>query len=100
MGVYVLMCVGGTTVIQFVTSWRNKIKIYNLLYNKIIGLMSATNSVATDAMEIAIEQWRDIGADIEKIISAKSKANYTKELYKDIIQREKKTIDRVHAERR
>jgi hypothetical protein len=78
----------------------NKIKIYNLLYNKIIGLMGATNSVATDAMEIAIEQWRDIGADIEKIISAKSKANYTKELYKDIIQREKKTIDRVHAERR
>jgi hypothetical protein len=78
----------------------NKIKIYNLLYNKIIGLMSATNSVATDAMEIAIEQWRDIGADIEKIISAKSKANYTKELYKDIIQREKKTIERVQDERK
>jgi hypothetical protein len=78
----------------------NKIKIYNLLYNKIIGLMGATNSVATDAMEIAIEQWRDIGADIEKIISAKSKANYTKELYKDIIQREKKTIERVQDERK
>ena len=78
----------------------NKIKIYNLLYNKIIGLMSATNSVATDAMEIAIEQWREIGADIEKIISAKGKADYTKELYKDIIERETKTIDRIRAERR
>jgi hypothetical protein len=78
----------------------NKIKIYNLLYNKIIGLMSATNSVATDAMEIAIEQWRDIGADIEKIISAKSKANYTKELYKDIIQRERKAIKKIEEERK
>ncbi len=78
----------------------NKIKIYNLLYNKIIGLMSATNSVATDAMEIAIEQWRDIGADIEKIISAKSKANYTKELYKDIIQRERKALKKIEEERK
>jgi hypothetical protein len=78
----------------------NKIKIYNLLYNKIIGLMGATNSVATDAMEIAIEQWRDIGADIEKIISAKSKANYTKELYKDIIQRERKAIKKIEEERK
>jgi len=78
----------------------NKIKIYNLLYNKIIGLMGATNDTATDALEISIEKWREIGADIEKIISAKGKADYTKELYKDIIQREKKTIDRVHAERR
>jgi hypothetical protein len=78
----------------------NKIKIYNLLYNKIIGLMGATNDTATDAMEIAIEKWRDIGADIEKTISAKTKANYTKELYKDVLQREKKTIDRVRAERR
>jgi 4'-phosphopantetheinyl transferase EntD len=78
----------------------NKIKIYNLLYNKIIGLMSATNSVATDAMEIAIEQWRDIGADIEKIISAKTKANYTKELYKDIIQRERKANKKIEEERK
>ena len=78
----------------------NKIKIYNLLYNKIIGLMGATNSVATDAMEIAIEQWRDIGADIEKIISAKSKANYTKELYKDVLQREKKALKRISEEQK
>jgi len=78
----------------------NKIKIYNLLYNKIIGLMGATNSVATDSMEIAIEQWRDIGADIEKIISAKSKANYTKELYKDVLQREKKALKRISEEQK
>jgi hypothetical protein len=78
----------------------NKIKIYNLLYGKVIHLMGATNADGTDALEIAIDKWRETGADIEKIISAKSKANYTKELYKDIIQREKKTIDRVHAERR
>lgn len=78
----------------------NKIKIYNLLYNKIIGLMSATNSVATDAMEIAIEQWREIGADIEKIISAKSKANYTRELYKDIIHRERKANKKIEEERK
>ena len=78
----------------------NKIKIYNLLYGKIIGLMGATNADGTDAFEIAIDKWREIGADIEKIISAKSKANYTKELYKDIIERETKTIDRVRAERR
>jgi len=78
----------------------NKIKIYNLLYNKIIGLMGATNSVATDAMEIAIEQWREIGADIEKIISAKSKANYTKELYKDIMQRERKALKKIEEERK
>ena len=78
----------------------NKIKIYNLLYNKIIGLMGATNSVATDALEIAVEQWRDIGADIEKIISAKSKANYTKELYKDIIQRERKANKKIEEERK
>jgi hypothetical protein len=78
----------------------NKIKIYNLLYGKVIHLMGATNADGTDALEIAIDKWREIGADIEKLISAKSKANYTKELYKDIIQREKKTIDRVHAERR
>ena len=78
----------------------NKIKIYNLLYNKIIGLMGATNSVATDALEIAVEQWRDIGADIEKIISAKSKANYTKELYKDIIKRERKANKKIEEERK
>ena len=78
----------------------NKIKLYNLLYNKIIGLMGATNSVATDALEIAVEQWRDIGADIEKIISAKSKANYTKELYKDIIQRERKANKKIEEERK
>jgi len=78
----------------------NKIKIYNLLYGKVIHLMGATNADGTDALEIAIDKWREIGADIEKIVSAKGKADYTKELYKDIIQREKKTIDRVHAERR
>ena len=78
----------------------NKIKIYNLLYGKVIGLMGATNADGTDALEIAIDKWREIGADIEKIISAKSKANYTKELYKDIIEREIKTIDRIRAERR
>jgi hypothetical protein len=78
----------------------NKIKIYNLLYGKVIGLMGATNADGTDALEIAIDKWREIGADIEKIISAKTKANYTKELYKDILEREKKTIDRVRAERR
>ena len=78
----------------------NKIKIYNLLYGKVIGLMGATNADGTDALEIAIDKWREIGADIEKIISAKSKANYTKELYKDIIQREKKTIERVQDERK
>ena len=78
----------------------NKIKIYNLLYNKIIGLMGATNSVATDALEIAVEQWREIGADIEKIISAKSKANYTRELYKDIIQRERKANKKIEEERK
>ena len=78
----------------------NKIKIYNLLYGKVIGLMGATNADGTDALEIAIDKWREIGADIEKIISAKGKADYTKELYKDIIEREKKTIDRVRAERR
>ena len=78
----------------------NKIKIYNLLYGKVIGLMGATNADGTDALEIAIDKWREIGADIEKIISAKSKANYTKELYKDIIQRERKTIERVQDERK
>ncbi len=78
----------------------NKIKIYNLLYGKVIGLMGATNADATDALEISIEKWRDIGADIEKIISAKNKSNYTRELYKDIIQRERKTIDRLDQERR
>jgi len=78
----------------------NKIKIYNLLYGKVIHLMGATNADGADALEIAIDKWREIGADIEKLISAKSKANYTKELYKDIIEREKKTIDRVRAERR
>jgi hypothetical protein len=78
----------------------NKIKIYNLLYGKVIGLMGATNADGTDALEIAIDKWREIGADIEKIISAKTKANYTKELYKDILEREKKTIDMVRAERR
>ena len=78
----------------------NKIKIYNLLYGKVIGLMGATNADGTDALEIAIDKWREIGADIEKIISAKSKADYTKELYKDIIQREKKTIERVQDERK
>ena len=62
--------------------------------------MGATNSVATDALEIAVEQWRDIGADIEKIISAKSKANYTKELYKDIIQRERKANKKIEEERK
>jgi len=36
MGVYVLMCVGGTTVIQFVTSWRNKIKIYEKSNEKLL----------------------------------------------------------------
>jgi 4'-phosphopantetheinyl transferase EntD len=78
----------------------NKIKIYNLLYGKVIGLMGATNADGTDALEIAIDKWREIGADIEKIISAKSKANYTRELYKDIIQRERKTIERVQDERK
>lgn len=78
----------------------NKIKIYNLLYNKIIGLMGATNDTATDAMEIAIEKWRDIGADIEKTISAKTKANYTKELYKDVLQREKKALKRISEEQK
>jgi methenyltetrahydromethanopterin cyclohydrolase len=78
----------------------NKIKIYNLLYGKVIHLMGAVNADGADALEIAIDKWLEVGYDIEKIISAKSKANYTKELYKDIIQREKKTIDRVHAERR
>jgi hypothetical protein len=78
----------------------NKIKIYNLLFSKIIDLMGATNDTATDALEISIEKWRDIGADIEKIISAKNKSNYTRELYKDIIQRERKTIDRLDQERR
>ncbi len=78
----------------------NKIKIYNLLFSKIIDLMGATNDTATDALEISIEKWRDIGADIEKIISAKNKSNYTRELYRDIIQRERKTIDRLDQERR
>lgn len=78
----------------------NKIKIYNLLYGKVIGLMGATNADATDALEIAIDKWREIGADIEKLISAKNKSNYTRELYKDIIQRERKTIDRLDQERR
>ncbi len=78
----------------------NKIKIYNLLYGKVIGLMGATNADATDALEIAIDKWREIGADIEKLISAKNKSNYTKELYRDIIQRERKTIDRLDQERR
>jgi hypothetical protein len=78
----------------------NKIKIYNLLYGKVIGLMGATNADGTDALEIAIDKWREIGADIEKLISAKSKANYTKELYKDVIERETKAIDRIRAERR
>jgi hypothetical protein len=78
----------------------NKIKIYNLLYGKVIHLMGAVNADGVDALEIAIDKWLEVGYDIEKIISAKSKANYTKELYKDIIEREKKTIDRVRAERR
>jgi methenyltetrahydromethanopterin cyclohydrolase len=78
----------------------NKIKIYNLLYGKVIHLMGATNADGTDALEIAVDKWLEVGYDIEKIVSAKGKADYTKELYKDIIQREKKTIDRVHAERR
>jgi hypothetical protein len=62
--------------------------------------MGATNADGTDALEIAIDKWREIGADIEKLISAKSKANYTKELYKDVIERETKAIDRIRAERR
>jgi len=78
----------------------NKIKIYNLLYGKVIHLMGATNADGADALEIAIDKWREIGADIEKLISAKSKANYTKELYKDVIERETKAIDRIRAERR
>jgi hypothetical protein len=78
----------------------NKIKIYNLLYGKVIGLMGATNADATDALEIAIDKWREIGADIEKLISAKNKSNYTRELYRDIIQRERKTIDRLDQKRR
>lgn len=77
----------------------NKIKIYNLLYGKVIHLMGATNADGTDALEIAIDKWREIGADIEKLISAKSKANYTKELYKDVIERETKAIDRIRAQR-
>jgi hypothetical protein len=78
----------------------NKIKIYNLLYGKVIGLMGATNADGTDALEIAIDKWREIGADIEKIISAKTKANYTKELYKDIIQRERKANKKIEEERK
>ena len=78
----------------------NKIKIYNLLYGKVIHLMGAVNADGADALELAIDKWLEVGYDIEKIISAKSKANYTKELYKDIIERETKTIDRVRAERR
>jgi hypothetical protein len=78
----------------------NKIKIYNLLYGKVIHLMGAVNADGADALEIAIDKWLEVGYDIEKIISAKTKANYTKELYKDIIERETKTIDRVRAERR
>jgi hypothetical protein len=61
--------------------------------------MGATNADGTDALEIAIDKWREIGADIEKLISAKSKANYTKELYKDVIERETKAIDRIRAQR-
>ena len=78
----------------------NKIKIYNLLYGKVIGLMGATNADGTDALEIAIDKWREIGADIEKLISAKSKANYTKELYKDIMQRERKALKKIEEERK
>ena len=78
----------------------NKIKIYNLLYGKVVGLMGATNADGTDALEIAIDKWREIGADIEKIISAKTKANYTKELYKDIIQRERKANKKIEEERK
>ena len=78
----------------------NKIKIYNLLYGKVIGLMGATNADGTDALEIAIDKWREIGADIEKIISAKSKANYTRELYKDVVQRENKALERIKEEER
>jgi len=78
----------------------NKIKIYNLLYGKVIHLMGATNADGTDALEIAIDKWREIGADIEKLISAKSKANYTKELYKDIIQRERKALKKIEEERK
>jgi hypothetical protein len=78
----------------------NKIKIYNLLYNKIIYLMNATNADGIDALEISIEKWSDLGADIDKIISAKSKANYTKELYKDIIQRERKALKKIEEERK
>lgn len=78
----------------------NKIKIYNLLYGKVIGLMGATNADGTDALEIAIDKWREIGTDIEKIISAKSKANYTRELYKDVVQRENKALERIKEEER
>lgn len=78
----------------------NKIKLYNLLYNKILGLIGATNDTATDALELSIDKWRELGADIEKIVAAKSKSNYTKELYRDIIQRERKTLDRLDQERR
>jgi len=77
----------------------HKIKLYNLLYNKIISLVGATNDTANDALELSIDKWRDIGTDIDKIISAKSKANYTRELYKDIIEREKKTLKRVKSDR-
>jgi hypothetical protein len=62
--------------------------------------MGATNADGTDALEIAIDKWREIGADIEKIISAKTKANYTKELYKDIIQRERKANKKIEEERK
>jgi hypothetical protein len=78
----------------------NKIKIYNLLYNKIIYLMNATNADGIDALEISIEKWSDLGADIDRIISAKSKANYTKELYKDIIHRERKALKKIEEERK
>jgi hypothetical protein len=78
----------------------NKIKIYNLLYGKVIHLMGATNADGTDALEIAIDKWREIGADIEKIISAKTKANYTRELYKDVVQREKKALKRISEEQK
>lgn len=78
----------------------NKIHIYNMLYRKINRLSGVITGDGVDALEISIDKFLEIGKDIEKIVSARNRANYTRELYDDVRKREIKTLDRIKAKER
>lgn len=78
----------------------NKIHIYNMLYRKIKHLSGVITGDGVEALEISIDKFLEIGKDIEKIISARNRANYTRELYDDVLKREIKTLDRIKAKER